>query len=148
MSWGCRFGDSEIRLNFCKGVGPLRNGRQPIFATIFLPEFISDQAVRLAFSNFEDVVPVFKGRQKFNRGIRSAKSNVKIFPAWGDLAMLPRKFFYMLASKGMWFSRKRWCSAIGAKIGTCLARMTLWIHPLHNILACLLLSEVVLFHWI
>ena len=81
MSWGCRFGDSEIRLNFCKGVGPLRNGRQPIFATIFLPEFISGQAVRLAFSNFEDVVPVFKGRQKFNRGIRSAKSNVKIFPA-------------------------------------------------------------------
>ena len=47
-----RFGDSEICLNFHKRVGPLRNGREPIFVTIFLPEFISDQAVRLAFSRF------------------------------------------------------------------------------------------------
>ena len=52
----CRFGDSEICLNFHKRVGPLRNGREPIFVTILLPEFISDQAVRLAFSNSGDVV--------------------------------------------------------------------------------------------
>ena len=32
--------------------GPLRNGKEPIFATLFLPERISDKAVRLAFSNF------------------------------------------------------------------------------------------------
>ena len=48
----CRFGDSEICLNFRKRIGPLRNGRKPIFVTILLPEFISDQVVRLAFSNF------------------------------------------------------------------------------------------------
>ena len=38
----CRFGDTEICLNFHKRVGPLRNGREPIFVTILLPEFISD----------------------------------------------------------------------------------------------------------
>ena len=81
----CRFGDSEICLNFHKRVGPLRNGREPIFVTILLPEFISDQAVdqavRLAFSNFGDVVSVFKGRHNFNKKIRNGKWHVKIFPA-------------------------------------------------------------------
>ena len=43
----CRFGDSEICLNFHKQVGPLRNGREPIFVNILLPEFISNQAVGL-----------------------------------------------------------------------------------------------------
>ena len=56
----CRFGDSEICLNFRKRICPLRNGRKPIFVTILLPEFISDQVVRLAFSNFRKVVSVFK----------------------------------------------------------------------------------------
>ena len=55
----CRFSDSELCLNFWKRVGPLRNGQQPILVTIFLPELISDQAVRLAFSNFREVVVVF-----------------------------------------------------------------------------------------
>ena len=45
-----RFGDLENCLNFRKRIGPLRNGREPIFVTILLPEFISDQTVRLAFS--------------------------------------------------------------------------------------------------
>ena len=87
----CRFGDSEICLNFHKRVGPLRNERKPIFVTILLPEFISDQAVRLAFSNFGDVVSVFKGRHKFNTDIRNGKRHVKIFPAGEDPAILPRK---------------------------------------------------------
>ena len=65
----CRFGDSEICLNFCKRIGPLRNGRKPIFVTILLPEFISDQVVRLAFSNFQEVVSVLKGRHEYNRKI-------------------------------------------------------------------------------
>ena len=52
----CRVGDSEICLNFHKRVGLLRNGREPIFVTIHLPEFTSDQVVTLAFSNFGDVV--------------------------------------------------------------------------------------------
>ena len=69
----CRFGNSELRLSFHKRVGPLRNGREPIFVTIFLPEFISDQAVRLAFSNFGEVVAVFKGRHKFNTDVRNGK---------------------------------------------------------------------------
>ena len=90
----CRFGDSEICLNFRKRTGPLRNGRKPIFVTILLPEFISDQVVRLAFSNFWEVVSVFKGRHKFNRKIRNGKRHVKIFPAGGDPAILPRKVFF------------------------------------------------------
>ena len=56
----CRFGDSDLRLSFHKRVGPLRNGREPIFVTVFLPELVSDQAVRLAFSNFGEVITVFK----------------------------------------------------------------------------------------
>ena len=77
----CRFGDSDLRLSFHKRVGPLRNGREPIFVTIFLPEFVSNQAVRLAFSNFGEVVAVFKGRHKFNKSIRNGRRHVKIFPA-------------------------------------------------------------------
>ena len=87
----CRFGDHDLRLSFHKRVGPLRNGREPIFVTIFLPEFVSDQAVRLAFSNFGEVVAVFKGRHKFNKNIRNGKRHVKIFPAGGDPGILPRK---------------------------------------------------------
>ena len=90
----CRFGDSEICLNFRKLVGPLNNGREPIFVAILLPEFISDQAVRLAFSNFEVVVTVFKGRHEFNRKIRNSKRHVKIFPAGEDPAILPRKISF------------------------------------------------------
>ena len=89
-----RFGDSEICLNFRKRVGPLKNGRESIFVAILLPEFISDQAVRLAFSNFEDVVTVFKGRHEFNRKIRNSKRHVKIFPAGEDPAILPRKISF------------------------------------------------------
>ena len=81
-----RFGD----LNFRKRIDPVRNGREPIFVTIFLPEFISDQAVRLAFSSFGEVVSVFKGRHKFNRHIRNGKRHVKIFPAGGDPTVLPK----------------------------------------------------------
>ena len=55
----CRFSDSEVCLNLRKRVGPLRNGKEPILITIFLPEVISDQAVRLAFSNFSEAVSVF-----------------------------------------------------------------------------------------
>ena len=90
----CRFGDSEICLNFHKRIGPLRNGREPIFATILLPEFISDQAVRLAFPNFRDVVSVFKGRHRFNTDIRNGKRHVRIFPAGDDPEILPRKITF------------------------------------------------------
>ena len=51
----CRFGDSEFCLNFWKRVRPLRNGKEPILVTIFFPELISDQAVRLVVSNFGEV---------------------------------------------------------------------------------------------
>ena len=90
----CRFGDTDICLNFHKQVGPLRNGREPIFVTILRPEFISDQAVRLAFSNFGEVVTVFKGRHKFNRKIRNGKRHVKIFPAGEDPAVLTRRISF------------------------------------------------------
>ena len=89
-----RFGDSETCLNFRKRVGPLRNGREPIFVTILLPEFISDQAVRPAFSNLGDVVTVFKGRHEFKRKIRNGKRHVTIFPAGEDPVILPRKISF------------------------------------------------------
>ena len=90
----CRFGDHDLRLSFDKRVGPFRNGREPIFVTIFLPEFVSDQAVRLAFSNFGEVISVFKGKHKFNKNIRNGRRHVKIFPAGGDPGILPRKITF------------------------------------------------------
>ena len=48
----CRFGDSELCLNFWKRVDSLRNKEEPILLTIFPPELISNQAVRLAFLQF------------------------------------------------------------------------------------------------
>ena len=90
----CRFGDSDIRLSFHKRIGPLRNGREPTFETLFLPEFVSDQAVKLAFSKFGEVVAVFKGRHKFNSDVRNGKRHVKIFPAGEDPAILPRKISF------------------------------------------------------
>ena len=90
----CHFGDSDIRLSFHKRIGLLRNGREPTFVTLFLPEFVSDQAVRLAFSSFGEVVAVFKGRHKFNTDVRNGKRHVKIFPAGEDPAILPRKITF------------------------------------------------------
>ena len=55
----CCFSDSEVCLNFQKRVGTLRNGKEPILVTVFLPELIGDHAVRFAFSNFREVVSVF-----------------------------------------------------------------------------------------
>ena len=49
---------------------------------------------RLAFSNFEEVVPVFKDRQKFNRKIRNGEKQVKIFLTRGDPMILPRKISF------------------------------------------------------
>ena len=82
------------RRNFRKWVGPLRNGREPIFVTIPLPEFISGQAVRLASSKFWEVVSIFKGRHRFNRSIKNGKRHVRIFPAGGDPALLPKKIYF------------------------------------------------------
>ena len=90
----CRFGDHDLRLSFYKRVGPFRSGREPIFVTVFLPEFVSDQAVRLAFSNFGEVITVFKGKHKFNKNIRNGRRHVKIFPAGGDPEILPRKITF------------------------------------------------------
>ena len=49
---------------------------------------------RLAFSNFGEVVSVFKGRHEFNRKIRNGKKQVKIFPTGGDPMILPRKISF------------------------------------------------------
>ena len=62
--------------------------------TILLPEFISDQAVKLALSNFGKVVSIFKGRHKFDRSIRNGKRHGRIFPAVVDPAILPRKISF------------------------------------------------------
>ena len=54
----------------------------------------------------------------------------------------------MVISRGMSFSRKRWCCATGAKLVTRLERIVLLSHPLKKIPACLSLSEVLLLHGI
>ena len=90
----CRFGDSEIKLSFHKRTEPLRNEKEPIFITINLPEYISDQAVRLVFFHFGEVLSVFKDRHKFNGKIRNGKRHVRIFPVGGDPAILPRKIAF------------------------------------------------------
>ena len=75
--------------------------------TTLLPEFISDQAMRPAFSNFGEVVSVFKGRHKFNRHIRNGKRHVRIFPARGDPTILPKKIaFYDNIQRDVLFAEK------------------------------------------
>ena len=102
-----RFGESDLYLNFSKRGGPLRNGKELILVNINLPEHVSDQAVELAFSNFGEVVSVFKGRHKFNRKLRNGKRHVRIFPAGGDPAVLPTKiYFFGGASKDVLFAEK------------------------------------------
>ena len=49
---------------------------------------------RLAFSNFGEVVSVFKGRHEFNRRIRNGKKQVKIFPVAEDPMILPREISF------------------------------------------------------
>ena len=60
-----RFGDKEIILSSQKQRFVLsRNGKEPVFVILLLPEYVSDQAVRLAFSNFGKVVSAFNSRHK------------------------------------------------------------------------------------
>ena len=63
--------------------------------------------MRLAFSKFGEVISVFKGRHKFNTKLRNGKRHVRIFPAGGDPAILPRKiYFHGGASKDVLFAEK------------------------------------------
>ena len=39
------------------------------------------------------------------------------------------KLLSMILSQGMSFLWKNWCCATGAKLGTCLARIALWLDP-------------------
>ena len=57
----CRFGDSEMCLNFQKRDGPFRYGY-------------------VCFIQFWRSMSAFKGRHGFNRKIRNGKKQVKIFP--------------------------------------------------------------------
>ena len=94
----CRFSVSEVCLNFRKRVGPLRNGKEPILVTIFLPKLISDQQWDLLSPILEKQClcfgPVFKGRHGINRKIRNGKGHVKIFPAGGDPMVSPSKISF------------------------------------------------------
>ena len=141
----CRFGDSELCLNFWKRVGPLRNGKEPILVTIFFPELISDQAVRLAVSNFGEVASL-KTDTNLTETSEMEKGMSKSSPWMKIQRYCQGKFRCMVVSKGISFLRNTWCCATGVKLGTCLARITLWLHPPLKILACLSLSRVVLLH--
>ena len=73
-----RFGEKEILLSFQKRrFGPLGNGKEPISATLFLPEYVSYQALRPAFSNFAKFLSF--SRHKFNRYIRNRKREALSF---------------------------------------------------------------------
>ena len=77
---------------------PLRNGKEPMLVTIFLPELNNDQVVTLAFSNFGEVVYVFKVRHNFNKNIRNGKEEIQQY--------YQGKFTAMVVSKEMSFSQK------------------------------------------
>ena len=63
--------------------------------------------MELAFSNFGEVVSVFKGRRKFNRKLRIGKRHVRIFLVGGNPAVLQRKIsFFGGASKDVLFAEK------------------------------------------
>ena len=68
------FGDKEAILSFQKRRSvPFRYGKKSIFVTCFLLEYVSDQAVGLAFWNYGKVVSVLNSRHKFNRYKRNGK---------------------------------------------------------------------------
>ena len=118
----CRFGETDITLSFRKRIEPIKDGREPIFVTIKLPEYISDQAVEIAFSHFGEVLSVFKGRHKFNWKIRNGKRHVR----GGGIPRYCRgKLLSMVVLQRMSSLQKRWCCATGAKPATCLARIAL-----------------------
>ena len=103
----CRFGDSEICLNFRKRTGPLRNGRKPIFVTILLPEFISDQAVRLALSPTLERQCLYSKVDTNLIDPSETGKDVRIFPVGGDPAILPRKIsFHVNIQRDVLFAEK------------------------------------------
>ena len=81
-------GDERVSLVFRK------RRRAPTFVTMFLPEYISCQAVDLAFSNFGEVQNVFYGTHTFNRNIRNGKRHIRIFPSGGNPGILPRRITF------------------------------------------------------
>ena len=66
-------------------------GKEPAFDTLFLPEYISEQAVDLLSRILKGFMSVFKGRYKFNRNNRNGEGHVKIFPAGVNPVRVPRK---------------------------------------------------------
>ena len=82
---------------------------------------------------------MFKGSHGFNRKIRNGKRHIKFFPAGGDTMIPPRKIYFHES-----IQKEKRGPVPGAKLGTCLARIALRLHPPQKILACLSLSRVVL----
>ena len=113
--------------------------------TILLSKFISDQGAKLALFNFGEVVPVFKGRHKFNRFIKNVKKHVRIFPAGGGPAMLSRKISFHGNIQRNILSLKRWCCATGAKLVACFAKNC---PVIKKIPGCLSLSGMLLLYGI
>ena len=101
-------------------------------------ELVLSEMERLAFSNFGEVVSVFKGRHEFNRKIRNGKKQVKIFPTGGDPMILPRKISFHGS-----IQKEKVVLATGAKLSTCLAKVVQKLHPPQKILACLSMRRVV-----
>ena len=112
---------------------------------LWLSSFLSSLLTRrwdLPSPIFGEVVFVFKGKHKFNRSIRNGRKHVRMLESSDTV----RKIYSHEKSRGMSFSRKRWCCATGAKLDTCLARIVLFSLALKKILTCLSLSRVVLLH--
>ena len=82
-------------------------GKEPSFVTLFLPEYISEQALDLLSPILERLMSVFKDRHKFNRNDRNGKRHAKIFPADRNPVRLPRKIiFHNSITIGVLFAEK------------------------------------------
>ena len=134
----CRFGDSQICLNFHRRVGVLSEMRENLFLWLF--SFLSSLVTRQWDSHspiLEMLYPFSKEDISLTRKLGMVNGMLKSSPRERIQRYYRGKSLSMVGSRGMFSLRKRWCCATGAKLGTCLARIVLWLHPLLKILACL-----------
>ena len=75
--------------------------------------------MRLAFSNFGEVMVVFKGRHKLNKNIRNYKRHVKIFLMGGSSDATKKDYFLRWYHKGYPLCRKGGAVLQGEKWWCC-----------------------------
>ena len=89
-------------------------GKKPTFVTLFLPEYISDQAVDLLPPDLETSCLCLKAHPSLIETIGTVKNMSKFFP-----------LREIIGSQGVSFSRKKWGCPIGENLDTFLGRIAL-----------------------